>query len=377
MSTAEDQRLIEARALPILEVAARLGIEGLRRDGREHVGPCPVCGGKDRFSIAPDRGVFNCRICARGGDGLALVQHLRGCDFKSALNFLAGEVSAVDAETLARRRQRAQAADMARARIAAQARARAIRDAREIWHSALPAAGTLADDYLRGRGLCLDPWPPTLRYLPDHPYRRQIGGRNLQLHRGPALIAAIQDASGRVRGIHQTWIDPARPGGKAEIVGPDGRQMPAKMVRGSKKGGAIRLTPVSATGILIVGEGIETTASALISGVRPCAAFWAGVDLGNMAGRMERQAGTRWSGRPDLGDAEAWIPPAGTVQLYFLQDGDSDPKATRAKLECGLRRAAHARPGLQGLIVPAPAGADFNDILTAEIKNEGADDAGD
>jgi hypothetical protein len=93
------------------------------------------------------------------------------------------------------------------------------------------------------------------------------------------------------------------------------------------------------------------------------AMYWAGVDLGNMAGRQERVPGTRHSGLPDLDDAEAFLPPVGVTRLVYVQDGDSEPKSTRAKLEAGLRRAMVARPGLRGQIAPAPDGKDLNDVL--------------
>ena len=44
---------------------ARAGALALKRSGRELVGPCPSCGGTDRFSVADKdgRAVFNCRQC--------------------------------------------------------------------------------------------------------------------------------------------------------------------------------------------------------------------------------------------------------------------------------------------------------------------------
>ncbi|OLS53774.1 primase-helicase zinc-binding domain-containing protein [Rhodovulum sulfidophilum] len=73
MPPREDPRLAEARALPIGEVAERLGIAGLKPpQAIERVGPCPVCGGRDRFGINTARNVFNCRHCG-GGDAIALV----------------------------------------------------------------------------------------------------------------------------------------------------------------------------------------------------------------------------------------------------------------------------------------------------------------
>jgi hypothetical protein len=56
-------------------------------------------------------------------------------------------------------------------------------------------------------------------------------------------------------------------------------------------------------------------------------------------------------------------------RLVFIQDGDSDPRETRAKLMSGLRRAGALIPGLQMQIVHAPSGRDLNDVAmeTGEV----------
>jgi len=66
-----------------------------------HKGPCPRCGGKDRFNpfkdIAESGGLW-CRHChnsesaPKAGDGFAAVQWLRGCGFPEALEFVAVEL---------------------------------------------------------------------------------------------------------------------------------------------------------------------------------------------------------------------------------------------------------------------------------------------
>lgn len=359
--------------MPILEVASRLGIGGLVRQGAERVGPCPVCGGRDRFGINPARGLWTCRVCDKGGDGLALVQHALGCDFRGALDFLLGaaEVQRDPAE-VARLKAQAAEKEAKRKQVEETLRARAIRDAREIWASAAPGAGTPAEAYLAGRGITFATWPPTLRYIAAHPYMKAAGrGLMREHHRGPCMVAAVQSPEGRVTAVHQTWINAARPGEKAVIQDQDGQPMPAKLVRGSKKGGAIRLTAMDPAGRLVMAEGIETTASALVAGVWPGATFWAGVDLGNMSGRMLRQEGVRYSGQPDLEDATAWVPPEGITRLLLIRDGDSEPKMTRAKLLSGARRAMIARPGLKAEILAAEAGADLNDMLRKEAEKNG------
>jgi hypothetical protein len=57
----------------------------------DRCGPCPVCGGEDRFSINIRKQVFNCRGCGKGGDVIALVQHLDGVEFLAACETLTGE----------------------------------------------------------------------------------------------------------------------------------------------------------------------------------------------------------------------------------------------------------------------------------------------
>jgi hypothetical protein len=78
-----------ARGVRIEDEIARRGIK-LKRQGSELVGPCPVCGGRDRFGVSIRKQVFNCRG-AIGGDVIALVQHLDGCDFVSAITTLTGD----------------------------------------------------------------------------------------------------------------------------------------------------------------------------------------------------------------------------------------------------------------------------------------------
>jgi putative DNA primase/helicase len=79
-----------ARATRLEDEITRRGIM-LKRVGAEHVGPCPKCGGDDRFAINIAKQLFNCRGCGVGGDVIALVQHLDGVDFIPACTALTGE----------------------------------------------------------------------------------------------------------------------------------------------------------------------------------------------------------------------------------------------------------------------------------------------
>jgi hypothetical protein len=81
----------EAKSTPILSVVALLGIEGLRRNGRTHRGPCPLHGGSGpNFSVDPDKGRFKCFVCGEGGTGVDLVMAMRKCDFRTAVDFIVG-----------------------------------------------------------------------------------------------------------------------------------------------------------------------------------------------------------------------------------------------------------------------------------------------
>lgn len=368
-----DDRLAEAKRKGMTAVMQLLQIHGLKRAGVEWTGPCPRCGGTDRFSINTRKGLFQCRRCDGKGDELGLVRFVMGLDFKGALDWLCGpsqEISeaerarraALDAENAARKEAEA-----------AIYRTKAIADARRIWDAGQGAENSPVRGYLALRGITrqnLPDLPTCLRYAPDLPY--MIDGKDDQgrrayriIHRGPAMLAAVQGQDNRFCAVHRTWFDLTRPQGKVEILHPEtAEKMARKKILGSKKGGAIRLhRGGDVCGVMVMGEGIETTLTAAIAQAWPAAHFWAGVDLGNMAGHRQLGKGLKYAGLPDLSDHEAFVPPEWVRQLIYIKDGDSDARDTQAKLEAGLRRAMALRPGLLGQIAACPDGLDLNDVL--------------
>lgn len=54
------------------------------RDGGEYAGPCPLCGGRDRFRVWPERGRWWCRGCDRKGDAIQLLRDRDGLSFHEA-----------------------------------------------------------------------------------------------------------------------------------------------------------------------------------------------------------------------------------------------------------------------------------------------------
>src|SRR5262249_20234525 len=80
-----------ARRVRIEDEIARRDIN-LKASGIHHVGPCPRCGGTDRFSINTRKQVFRCRgCCEKGGDVIAFVEWLDGATFDSACEALTRE----------------------------------------------------------------------------------------------------------------------------------------------------------------------------------------------------------------------------------------------------------------------------------------------
>ncbi|MBP8056840.1 MAG: toprim domain-containing protein [Chloroflexi bacterium] len=79
------------RLMTTIDLVALAGVS-LKQKGRYHIGPCPFCGGDDRFTIkhTDDGDLWICRHCSPGKyqDGIALVMKLHGLDFVGALGVL-------------------------------------------------------------------------------------------------------------------------------------------------------------------------------------------------------------------------------------------------------------------------------------------------
>jgi hypothetical protein len=111
-----------------------------------------------------------------------------------------------------------------------------------------PIGGTLAETYLRGRGIVVVAAGEALRFHPRCYYRSD---EHSPTETWPALIASVTDLGGRITGVHRTWLD--RSGhDKAPIASP-------RRAMGHLLGHGVRFGVVD--DVMAAGEGIETTLS--------------------------------------------------------------------------------------------------------------------
>jgi rubredoxin len=88
MTCASDELIEAARSLSIAEAAIALNL-AFKVRGAEHPQPCPVSGGKDRFSFNTVKNQWHCRHCGTGGhDGIGMAAHNLGFDLKTRAGLL-------------------------------------------------------------------------------------------------------------------------------------------------------------------------------------------------------------------------------------------------------------------------------------------------
>ena len=137
--------------------------KGRNSRGAEFAGPCPLCGGKDRFLVWPEqndgRGSYSCRQCGISGDVIQWLMDVEGMTFRQAAQ-AAGR--AWENRPVKSAPQEPQKREKAPARLDAQAMPEPARNA-ALWraeaahfidsrHQALWAQ-TKARQYLAARGL--------------------------------------------------------------------------------------------------------------------------------------------------------------------------------------------------------------------------------
>jgi hypothetical protein len=120
--------------------------------------------------------------------------------------------------------------------------------ARRLFAMSKPIFGTLAETYLRVRGITALSETASLRFRPRCYYWT---GDDTPTEARPALIAAVTDLSGTITGAHRTWLAPSGEG-KAAVEAP-------RRAMGQLLGNAVRFG--MAHDVMAAGEGLETVLS--------------------------------------------------------------------------------------------------------------------
>ncbi|MBM3563474.1 MAG: hypothetical protein FJX48_10110 [Alphaproteobacteria bacterium] len=232
-----------------------------------------------------------------------------------------GLVSFRDAFDEARRFLRAPRARTTESRDRSSSECDTIALARKIWAASQPIIGTKAEAYLRARKITADLSDAPLRYHPALIYRER---RNSPPRKLPALVAAVTDNGGEIRGIHRTFLDPDR-NEKASVASPR-RSLGAILGNGVRFGVIVEFA--------IIGEGIETVLS--LKSVAPHMPMVAALSAAHLA---------------------AWKIPAGVRCLIIASDNDRAGRNAARKLS-GRAEAVSVQVG-----TIVSRGKDFNDDL--------------
>jgi len=274
--------------------------------GRYGCAPCPVC----QFE---GRKAQNALTLADGRGGKLLLNCKKtGYDYRdiaAAAGITCDTYAPPDPVIIAARAAEQRKTDAKRAA-----------QAHRLWVGAQPVAGTLAEIYLRARGITCA-LPDTLRFEPEcwHATAKRF----------PALVARVDGGDGFA--VHRTYLR-ADGSGKADVT-------PPKAMLGTVQGGAVRLS--DGPQALVVAEGVETALSLSSGLLRTPATVWAALSTSGIRGlRLPNIPG----------------------RLTIAPDGDT---AGRTAAQA-LATRAHGT-GWRVSLLPAPDGRDWNDILTGKV----------
>jgi len=193
--------------------------------------------------------------------------------------------------------------------------------ARRLFYAGQRIKGTLAETYLRARGITYLDDLPALRFHPRCYYRAD---ENAPVETWPAMLAAVTDLDGTITGVHRTWL--ARDGsGKAPIATP-------RRAMGQLLGNGVRFGAVQE--VVAVGEGIETILA--LRHVLPAMPMIAALSASHLT---------------------ALVLPASLRRIYISQDNDD--AGTRAAESLADRAGHHSIEP----IVLRPRARDFDDDL--------------
>lgn len=208
-------------------------------------GPCPVCGGRDRyvFDNRRGRGDFLCRQCG-AGDGFELLTRVHRWSFSEALSQVARAAGLRDSSAMLALRAAAVKPDPVPA-----VPTRYVRDI--LRNMCRPADVDSVRNYLASRMLWPLPAKCSLRAHASLPYWNHERQR---LGQFPALVARVTDLDDQLVTAHVTYLSDGK-----KLSTHEPRKILSPMT--GRVGCAVRLMPLAGD-VLGIGEGIETCLSA-------------------------------------------------------------------------------------------------------------------
>ncbi len=269
--------------------------------------------GAGGLSIVTSTGVWWVHAAGRGGESaIGLIQHLKACTQAEAVEW---------AEAWLTGHQGAGACDGAEDAAALAAGAPVYAEiAKDLLARAVPAEGTVAEVYLRSRGLP-PPYPTCVKFVPD-------------VRIGEHAILGVLSARGRTVGVQVGFL---APDGRKTPLSPQRKVYYLERDAGPEGVFAIRAPDDTGTATLVVTEGLEDGLAVAEATVAP----WI-VALPGIGGLMHLEV------------------PSGTP-VTMARHGDEPGSAADRGLIAGLDRLLLA--GITARVAHTPLHADANSIL--------------
>lgn len=236
-------------------------------------GPCPACGGKNRFRFDDKgNGSFYCNKCGPGY-GTKLLQLCFGWSFPYALKMIAKTLGIYSKNQNSNLYSTSNYIPYKKLNpvLTKSEMEKRQNQIISIWHSAKPITfNNPVDNYLKSRGIELHIFPESLRYHPNLPYYDE---NKIFLGEFPAMLAMINDRNNQIVSIHRTYLGN---GCKANVPKP--KKLISPLFPGATCGAAIKLfQPIH--GRLAIAEGIETALAFHLATQFP---IWATISSGGM-----------------------------------------------------------------------------------------------
>lgn len=316
--------------------------------------------------LAPIRGKWNDWTVGKFGDALGLVAYCVGSsgdpkhtgDLRQAIlwakNYFGIAADSFDREAWMAKVRKVEAEQKVQQAKAAAELTRARKTAQGLWLAAQEL--TAGDDgwaYLSARGIDLAALPRRPRAIRFSPSQDWFDDQGEVRHVGPALMSMMTLPDGKPGSLHRIWINPLRPGEKADLSHIYDKAAVRKMWP-SSEGAAIRLWRGES------GLSLKEAAKAnLVEDMVVCEGVEDGLSIALMTPELRVEAAGSLPG------LLAWTPPKHVRCVIVAADNDWAKPQAQAMLDQACKRIRDDF-GKVVRIARSPEGKDFNDLLRGQ-----------